>query len=72
MSKSIRALAGAGSMALAATAVSTGVASAANTAFDQFTPLASSAGPTAPALSPPTFHWGCAYRPARCGALVAS
>ena len=55
MKKPTRALAVAGSLALAGIATSAGVASAANTSFDQFTPLASSAGPTANEATPITF-----------------
>ena len=47
MKKPTRALAVASSLALAGIATSAGVASAANTSFDQFSPLASSVGPTA-------------------------
>lgn len=55
MKKPTRALAVASSLALAGIATSAGVASAANTSFDQFSPLASSVGPTADEANPITF-----------------
>lgn len=55
MNKPTLALAVAGSLALAGIAASAGVAGAAYTSFDQFTPLASSAGPTADEAHPITF-----------------
>lgn len=55
MNKPTRALAIAGSLAFTAVAASAGVAGAANTNFDQFTPLASSAGPTVDEANPITF-----------------
>ena len=55
MKKPTRALAVAGGLALAGIATSAGVADAANTSFDQFIPLASSAGPTADEANPITF-----------------
>ena len=55
MNKPTRALAVAGSLVLAGIATSAGVAGAANTSFDDFTPLASSAGPTADEANPITF-----------------
>ena len=61
MKKPTRALAVAGSLALAGIATSAGVASAANTSFDQFSPLASSAGPTADEANPITFG-GAAFQ----------
>ena len=55
MNKPTLALAVAGSLALAGIAASAGVAGAAYTSFDQFTPLASSAGPTTDEAHPITF-----------------
>jgi secreted PhoX family phosphatase len=55
MNKPTLALAVAGSLALAGIAASAGVAGAAYTSFDQFTPLPSSAGPTADEAHPITF-----------------
>ncbi|GAB3251166.1 alkaline phosphatase PhoX [Nocardioides dilutus] len=55
MNKPSLGLAVAGSLVLAGIATSAGVAGAANTSFDDFTPLASSAGPTADEAAPITF-----------------
>lgn len=55
MTKPTLGLTVAGSLVLAGIAASTGVANAANTNFDDFTPLASSAGPTADEANPITF-----------------
>lgn len=55
MNKPTLALAVAGSLALAGIAASAGVAGATYTSFDQFTPLASSAGPTTDEAHPITF-----------------
>jgi uncharacterized protein len=58
MNKSTLGLTVAGSLVLAGIAASTGIASAANTNFDDFTPLTSSAGPTADEAHPITFGSG--------------
>jgi len=58
MNKPTLGLTVAGSLVLAGIAASTGIASAANTGFDDFTPLTSSAGPTADEAHPITFASG--------------
>ena len=55
MNKPTLGLTVAGSLVLAGIAASTGIAGAANTNFDDFTPLTSSAGPTADEAHPITF-----------------
>jgi secreted PhoX family phosphatase len=55
MNKPTLGLTVAGSLVLAGIAASTGIAGAANTNFDDFTPLATSAGPTADEANPITF-----------------
>lgn len=55
MNKPTLGLAVAGSLVLAGIAASTGIAAAANTNFDDFTPLTTSAGPTADEANPITF-----------------
>ena len=52
MNKPTLGLTVAGSLVLAGIAASTGIAGAANTGFDDFTPLTSSAGPTADEAAP--------------------
>ena len=58
MNKPTLGLTVAGSLVLAGIAASTGIAGAANTNFDDFTPLTSSAGPTADEAHPITFGSG--------------